>query len=91
MNTEWHIASFIIRVQPDLVDRAISELNQIEHCELHGQDDVGQLVVTLEAPSAKSMANSAEQFQQLTGLLHAVPVYHEYLDNDLNNELNEQS
>ncbi|WP_440905530.1 chaperone NapD [Catenovulum sp. SX2] len=86
MNTEWHIASFIVRVQPDLIDKAISELNQIEYCELHGQDDVGQLIVTLEAPSAKAMANSSEQFQQVSGLLHAVPVYHEYLENELNKQ-----
>lgn len=88
MNTEWHIASFIVRVQPSLVDKVISELNQIEYCELHGKDDVGQLVVTLEAPSAKAIAQTAEQFQQLSGLLHAVPVYHEYFENELNNELN---
>jgi nitrate reductase NapD len=75
---EYHVASLIVRCHPHKLEQVWQRISDIDGAEVHASDPSGKLIVTAEGPSAKSIASITEHIWQVTDVVDAANVYHEY-------------
>ncbi|MBD9424025.1 chaperone NapD [Pseudomonas sp. PDM15] len=74
------IASLIVHTQPALLAAVKANLRQLPGLELHQESPQGKLVVVLEAEDEAQILAILDAIQNLPGVLNAVLVYHEVLE-----------
>lgn len=74
------IASLIVHAQPALMAAVKANLRQLPGLELHQESPLGKLVVVLEAEHEAQILDTLDSIQNLPGVLNAVLVYHEVLE-----------
>ncbi len=55
------IASILVQVRPDRLDRVGAAITALPGCEIHGRDERGKLVVVVDAPDASSLGTTLNE------------------------------
>ncbi|WP_448548060.1 chaperone NapD [Thalassotalea fusca] len=76
---EYHVASFVAHVVPDMTDEMIADINGIKGAEIHAVSDQGKVVFTIEAASQSQIGKYIDQLKHHIGLLSLSPIYHQFL------------
>lgn len=80
MNAEYHIASFIVLVRPDVLPQVRELLETLPGTEVHRQDASGKLIITIEGNSTAHISRTTEAIGLLDGVLACNMVYHQCED-----------
>lgn len=76
MNDEIHISSLVVHARPDAmatIRRAILALD----CEIvPSEGDASRLIVLVERPSDRAVADTLDAINAIAGVFSALPVYH---------------
>ncbi|REL25716.1 hypothetical protein DXX93_03540 [Thalassotalea euphylliae] len=76
---EYHIASFVGQAPPPLVEQLCQYITNFDGCEVHGSNEQGKIVFTVEAASQKAIAKVVEQIHLTDEFFSISPVYHQFL------------
>lgn len=74
---EYHVASFVVSVQPRHASEAARCINSMAGLEVHAEER-GKLVVTAEAGNVRELAELAMSLESMEYAIAVAPVYHEY-------------
>jgi nitrate reductase NapD len=74
MSSELHIAGIVVRSDPEHAVSVASAVSSLCGARLHAAAE-GQLVITLEAPTAAAIAQQIEAIQNLAGVRSCALVY----------------
>jgi len=80
IETETHITSFVVQVQPDSVAATTQRIETIEGASIHIAHPDGKLVVVMEADSLAIVTDWIAEVSGFPGVLSAVLVYHQIED-----------
>ena len=58
---EYHIASFVAQCEPSEIERLKELIDSFVDAEVHGENEQGKIVFTVEGTSQKSIANIVDQ------------------------------
>lgn len=76
MGAEIHISSFIVHARPDAIADLSARLLALD-CEIvPSQGDASRLIVLVERPSDRGIAETLDAINALPGVYSALPVYH---------------
>lgn len=76
---EYHVVSLVCQSIPEKKREVMNSMESIDGVEVHGTDHSGKVVVTVEGPSPKYLAQVTEQLQNVSHVLLVTVIYHEYL------------
>ncbi|MCT8986029.1 chaperone NapD [Shewanella phaeophyticola] len=76
MNSELHVTSLIVQVQPEKMAEVRQKIMAIKNAELSANNDV-KLVVVVEGTSQKSLMDDISTINAIPGVLSATMVYHQ--------------
>lgn len=74
---EYHVASFVVRTQPDDGPRVARKINSMSGLQVHVEEQ-GKLVVTAEAANVRVLADLTAQLEVVDSVIAVAPIYHEY-------------
>ncbi len=72
-----HIISMLLMTRPQYQQQVEQQINQMEGCEVHGNDDEGRIIVVAEAESNKQLAQCMDDLQALEHLVSSSLVFHQ--------------
>ncbi len=73
-----NIAGVLVHSRPENIDSVRTKLAQLEGVEIHAVTADGRFVVTVEDEDGRRVADTMMHFQDLSGVLSAAMVYHQY-------------
>jgi nitrate reductase NapD len=76
-----NISSVLVRVLPDQHDAVRQSLASLAGVEVHAEDNIGRLIVTLEDSDVATAADRYVALQDVPGVLSAILIY-QYSDDD---------
>lgn len=79
--SEYNICGVLVMATPQKGSIIEDTLNKIEGVEVHAREDGGKMVVTVEGPLGRQLANIIGDFSNIDGVLSTSLVYHE-IDSD---------
>ena len=74
------ISGVVVRTFPANIDDVWQTLEKFEGVEVHGANEEGRLVVTVERPRERDIADLLIHLQDVPGVLSASMVYHQFED-----------
>jgi nitrate reductase NapAB chaperone NapD len=77
--SEHHIASFIVRCRRKHLSTVVSDIQHIQEAEIHEQDPMGKVTVTVEGETHTVISNIAEQIRDMAHVVDIAAVDHEYV------------
>ncbi len=80
-NDEFHVSGYVIHAQPIQVEAIIAEIDEIEGAEIHGSNEQGKLVLTLETYGEKDIAERIIAINSIPGVINTALVYHQFDEN----------
>ena len=78
MSGEYHISSLVVHSRPDRVPFIVERIGAIEGAEVHGGEEAGKLIVTLETDTESQVVERINAIQLLDGVLAATLVFHHF-------------
>ena len=75
MNDELHIVSLIVHSMPRSIASVSALINTLPEARIHGSQDNGKLVVTLEAMSSAEILDQIAIIQRSDGVINVAMVY----------------
>ena len=78
MTGECHISSLVVHSRPDRVPFIVECIGAIAGAEVHGGEDIGKLIVTLETETESQVVERINAIQLLDGVLAATLVFHHF-------------
>ena len=75
-----NISGVVVRTFPRHIDNVWQTLERLEGVEVHGANEDGRLVVTIEKKGEKDIADLLVHMQDVPGVLSASMVYHQFED-----------
>lgn len=82
MTSSCHIASLVVRCQPDRLQNVQSALASIENLDVHATDPSGKIVVVLSSDHAGAISDFTTTCTKFSGVLSCDLVYHAVDDED---------
>jgi len=73
-----NISGVVVRAYPDRLQAVRAQLEAIQGVEVHGANPDGRLVVTVEEDGDRAMADAVVRIQNLSGVLSASMIYHQF-------------
>lgn len=73
-----NISGVVVRTYPRHIDNVSRALSALEGVEVHGANDDGRLVVTIERPGEQGLTEALEQLQAMPQVLSTSLVYHQF-------------
>lgn len=89
MSDNLHVSSLIIQVQPEHLNGLRDWLSPREDLEVRGTDPAGKIVVVLESDGEQPILDMIEQIEARPGTLSANLVYHEIINAEEADQLEE--
>ncbi|WP_109314874.1 chaperone NapD [Pseudovibrio ascidiaceicola] len=80
----WHISSVLLQAEPTKREQICAAIEQIPSAEITEVSDSTKIIVTLETPSERDLANALSDMQQLDGVVTASLIFHQTDTTDLN-------
>ena len=77
-----NISGVVVRTYPQNLENVWQTLEQFEGVEVHGANEDGRLVVTVEKQGERVIADLLVHMQDVPGVLSASMVYHQFEDLD---------
>ncbi len=77
-----NISGVVVRTFPKDIDSVTKTLEQFDGVEVHGANDDGRLVVTVEKQNERGIADLLVHMQDVPGVLSASMVYHQFEELD---------
>lgn len=71
-----NICSAIVHAKPEMAGVVQERLETFRGVEIHGGVEVGKLVVTLEGQNDDALADTMARFNDITGVINTVMIYH---------------
>jgi len=71
-----NISGVLVATSPRNIEQLSGELVRLPGVEVHGANDLGKLVVTVETEHEGQMADTVVAIQNLRGVLSAAMIYH---------------
>jgi len=78
-----NISGVLVRSYPENIQSVWQELSQIEGVEVHGSNDDGRMVVTVEQDNAGSMSDMLVLMHDIPGVLSTSMIYHEFEETNI--------
>lgn len=75
--SEYNICGVLVMTNPEKGASVEDALNAIEGVEVHARENGGKLVVTVEGPHSREVANLISDFSSISGVVSTSLVYHE--------------
>lgn len=82
MSTPCHIASLVVRCQPDHLGNVQAALASIENLDIHAADPSGKIVVVLSTESSNDISEFSKTCTQFNGVLSCDLVFHAVDDDE---------
>jgi nitrate reductase NapD len=76
--SECHISSLVVHTRPDRVQGVVESIGRIQGADIHGGQDTGKLIVTLETETESQVVERVNAIQLLDGVLAATLVFHHF-------------
>ncbi len=78
MSAECHISSLVVHTRPERVPEIVTGIGEISGAEVHGGQETGKLIVTLETDTESQVVERINAIQLLDGVLSATLVFHHF-------------
>ena len=75
-----NISGVIVKAYPEKMPSIEKILNTMDGVEVHGNNEDGRIVVTVEQESANSLSDTLVEIQDVPGVLSAAMIYHQFED-----------
>ena len=75
-----NISGVLVHAYPEQIGVVGESLIQMSGVEVHGNNDDGRIVVTVEQDDANQMSDVLTHMQTLPGVLSASMIYHQFED-----------
>ena len=75
-----NISGVLVKAYPQHLLSIEEVLKQMDGVEVHGNNEDGRMVVTVEQDSANSISDTLVQIQDVPGVLSAAMIYHQFED-----------
>ena len=74
------ISGVLVRTSPDNIEAVSEALSRLEGVEVHGANQDGRMVVTIERDNSGQAADLLVQLHNVPGVLSASMIYHQFED-----------
>ena len=81
-----NICSIVVHARPEMTDRVQARLEEFPGVEVHGGQEQGKLIVTVEDSGSKTAAETMMAFNGVEGVINTILIYH-YGGDDLDEEI----
>ncbi len=81
-----NICGVLVHAKPENIEVVSERLLSLEGVEIHGANEDGRMVVTLEQDNDDRMADALMGFQKLEGVISASMIYHHSEDDEADAE-----
>ena len=71
-----NICGVLVHARPENIEVVSERLLMVDGVEIHGSNEDGRMVVTLEEDDNDRMADALMDFQKLEGVISASMIYH---------------
>ncbi|NTS78092.1 chaperone NapD [Catenovulum sp. SM1970] len=78
--SEYHVASYIAYAFPKHLTQVKSTIDAFEFAEVHGDDDNGRIIVTVEGSSTQDLVDGFRALESIPHMLSVSPIHHEYIE-----------
>jgi nitrate reductase NapD len=75
-----NISGVLVKAYPQHITSIETVLNTMPGVEVHGNNDDGRIVITVEDESANNISDTLVQIQDVPGVLSAAMIYHQFED-----------
>jgi nitrate reductase NapD len=72
------ISGVLVRAFPQDIDTVSQALSSLEGVEVHGANEDGRMVVTIERENGRQFADLLVQMHDVPGVLSASMIYHQF-------------
>lgn len=73
-----NISGIVVHASPDKIDMIRARLEEIPGVEVHAASTEGKMVVTIEKPADREVADIFEEISRIPGILSTAMVYHHF-------------
>ncbi len=73
-----NISGVLVRSYPENIQSVWDELDKMEGVEVHGSNDDGRMVVTVEQENAGQLSDMLVRMQDVHGVLSTSMIYHQF-------------
>lgn len=73
-----NISGVLVQTHPENIETTERLLNELDGVEVHGNNEDGRMVVTVEQQSDGQLADKFIEMQNLPGVLSASMIYHRF-------------
>ena len=77
------ISGVLVRTYPEHIQSVTDVLTKIESVEVHGNNEDGRIVVTVEQETAGKLSDLLVQMQDIPGVLSTSMIYHQFEETNL--------
>ncbi len=85
-----NICSVVVHARPEKSEQVQSRLEAMPGVEVHGREDSGKLIVTVEDAEESSAADTMMAFNSVEGVISSILIYH-YGGDDLDEEVTRET
>ena len=78
-----NISGVLVRSYPENIQSVWQELTKIDGVEVHGSNDDGRMVVTVEQENAGLFSDMLTRMNDIHGVLSTSMIYHEFEENNI--------
>ena len=75
-----NISGVLVKAYPQHLPSIEKVLTSMEGVEVHGNNEDGRMVVTVQQHSANNISDTLVQIQDVPGVLSAAMIYHQFED-----------
>jgi len=76
-HSEVHISGYVVQAQPVEVAAITAAINTMAGAEIHGSNERGKMVLTLETTREEDIAERIIEINSLPGVINTALVYHQ--------------
>ena len=73
-----NISGVLVKAYPENLVTIEKALSTMEGVEVHGNNEDGRIVITVEDESANNISDTLVQIQDVPGVLSAAMIYHQF-------------
>ena len=75
-----NISGVLVKAYPQHLSSIEQTLTMMQGVEVHGNNEDGRIVVTVEQATANNISDTLVQIQEVPGVLSAAMIYHQFED-----------
>jgi len=75
-----NISGVIVKAYPEKIISIEKILTTMDGVEVHGNNEDGRIVITVEQEGANSLSDTLVEIQDVPGVLSAAMIYHQFED-----------